>query len=237
MARTLVFTATYEEARNAPIWVAAVRSAAPQADLLVVDDESPDGTGRILDELARDLPSLTVVHRPGKSGLASAHLLAMKYALEQGYDVLVTMDADGSHLPVQIPRLLDAIPPNDFVIGTRYRGGSHRAGALRRTLSAGANGLARVILPTGLSEYTTSFRAFDRNALQVLVDANFTTGGYAFFVECIEILHASGVRMAEIPIDFVDRTHGSSKIPKSQICISVQALISMGVARRKRPAR
>ena len=234
VARTLVFTATYDEARNVPLWVAGVREAVPETDLLVVDDDSPDGTGRILDDIAKDEPSLAVVHRAGKSGLASAHLLAMRYALDHGYEALVTMDADGSHLPAQIPRLLDAMSQSDFVIGTRYRGGSHRAGSLRRALSAGANGLARVILPTGLSEYTTSFRAFDRAALGVLSGAHFTTGGYAFFVECIEILHGSGLTMCEVPIDFVDRTHGSSKIPKSQILMSVEALISMGVRRRRR---
>ena len=103
-------------------------------------------------------------------------------------------------------------------------------------LSAGANGLARIVLPTGLSEYTTSFRAFDRRSLDVLVAADFTTGGYAFFVECIEILHRAGVSMSEVPIDFVDRTHGSSKIPKSQIFMSVEALISMGIRRRKMPS-
>ena len=237
MARVLVFTATYDEARNAPIWVSGVKSAVPEADLLVVDDGSPDGTGRILDDIAANDPSLKVIHRLGKSGLASAHLLAMQYALEHGYQVLITMDADGSHLPAQIPRLLEAVAASDFVVGTRYRGGSHRAGALRRTLSAGANGLARVLLPTGLSEYTTSFRAFDTDALQTLVNAKFTTGGYAFFVECIEILHQSGLRMTEVPIDFVDRTHGSSKIPKSQIFMSVEALLSMGIRRRKRHTR
>lgn len=171
MARILVFTATYEEAQNIPGWVAGVREAVPDAELLVVDDDSPDGTGRVLDALAGDDPALTVVHRPGKSGLASAHLLAMKYALEHGFDLLVTMDADGSHLPAQIPRLIAASANSDFVIGTRYRGGSHQAGSLRRALSAGANGLARVVLPTGLSEYTTSFRAFDRRSLDVLVAA------------------------------------------------------------------
>ena len=234
MTRTLVFTATYDEALNAPIWVQGVRAAVPSADLLVIDDDSPDGTGRILDRLALEQPSLTVIHRSGKSGLASAHLRAMQYALEHEYEVLVTMDADGSHLPAQIPRLLDAIPFSDFVIGTRYRGGTHQAAPLRRLLSAGANGLARVLLPNGLSEYTTSFRAFDAKALKVLVDARYTSGGYAFFVECLEVLHASGLRMSEVPIDFVDRTHGRSKIPKSQIFMSVQALFSMGVTRRKR---
>lgn len=234
MARTLVFTATYDEARNAPVWVQGVRESVPDADLLVIDDGSPDGTGRILDAIAAEDSSLTVVHREGKSGLASAHLAAMSYALDHGFDALVTMDADGSHLPAQIPNLLDALPGDDFVIGTRYRGGSHQAGNFRRLLSAGANGLARVVLPTGLSEYTTSFRAFDRRALEVLVHGTFTTGGYAFFVECIEILHQSGLRMAEVPIDFVDRTHGSSKIPKSQIFMSMEALVSMGIRRRTR---
>jgi dolichol-phosphate mannosyltransferase len=236
VARVLVFTATYEEAQNIPRWVGGAREAVPDAQLLVVDDDSPDGTGRILDALAADDEDLTVVHRPGKSGLASAHLLAMNYALEHEFDLLVTMDADGSHLPAQIPRLIAASGDSDFVIGTRYRGGSHRAGLLRRTLSAGANGLARIVLPTGLSEYTTSFRAFDRRSLDVLVAADFTTGGYAFFVECIEILHRAGVSMSEVPIDFVDRTHGSSKIPKSQIFMSVEALISMGIRRRKMPS-
>ena len=230
----LVFTATYEEARNAPVWVAGVREAVPDAHLLVIDDDSPDGTGKILDSLAAEDAALTVIHRAGKSGLASAHLMAMQYALDHNYSVLITMDADGSHLPAQIPRLLEALRGNDFVVGTRYRGGSHRAGRGRRLLSAGANGLARVILPTGLSEYTTSFRAFDDRALETLVSAKFSTGGYAFFVECIELLHSRGLRMTETPIDFVDRTHGSSKIPKGQILMSVQALVSMGVQRRKR---
>ena len=232
MTRILVFTATYDEAGNIEAWVSGVRQSCSKANLLVIDDSSPDGTGQILDSLAAQDLAISVLHRAGKSGLASAHLAAMSFALEQGFDVLVTMDADGSHLVAQIPRLLEALPGHDFVIGTRYRGGSHQAGTFRRILSAGANGLARLALPTGLSEYTTSFRAFDRTALECLVSANFSTGGYAFFVECIEILHQSGHSMTEVPIDFVDRTHGSSKIPKSQIFMSVEALTSLGLRRR-----
>jgi dolichol-phosphate mannosyltransferase len=234
MPRILVFTATYEEAANIHNWVQGVRSAAPEAHLLVVDDSSPDGTGDILDSLAAGDAALTVVHRPGKSGLASAHLEAMRYALHNDYEVLVTMDADGSHLPEQVPSLIQALPGHDFVIGTRYRGGRHKAGLFRRTLSAGANGLSRLVLPTGLSEYTTSFRAFDRQSLDVLVHSDFTTGGYAFFVECIEILYQAGLSLTETPIDFVDRMHGSSKIPKGQVFMSITALGSMGWRRMKR---
>ena len=233
VAGVVVFTATYDEAGNIEAWLDGVRSAEPDAHMLVVDDDSPDGTGRILDARAAQDESLTVIHRSGKSGLASAHLQAMRWSLDHDFDVLVTMDADGSHLPSQIPRLLAGLPGQDFVIGTRYRGGSHQAGAFRRVLSAGANGLARLVLPTGLSEYTTSFRAFDRRALEVLVRSHFVSGGYAFFVECIEILHQAGVKMTEVPIDFVDRTHGSSKIPKSQIFMSIEALVSMGIRRRR----
>lgn len=235
MARTVVFTATYDEAGNIESWLDGVRSAEPDAHMLVIDDNSPDGTGRILDARAAEDAALTIIHRAGKSGLASAHLQAMRWTLDNDFDFLVTMDADGSHITAQIPRLLAALPGYDFVIGTRYRGGSHQAGTFRRVLSAGANGLARVMLPTGLSEYTTSFRAFDRGALEILVNSTFVSGGYAFFVECIEILHQTGVKMTEVPIDFVDRTHGSSKIPKSQIFMSVEALVSMGMRRRRNP--
>ncbi len=226
-----MFTATYEEAANINNWVQGVRSAAPDAHLLVVDDSSPDGTGDILDFLAGGDVALTVVHRPRKSGLASAHLEAMRYALNNDYEVLVTMDADGSHLPEQVPSLIQALPGHDFVIGTRYHGGSHNAGQFRRALSAGANRLSRTVLPTGLSEYTTSYRCFDRQSLDVLVHSYFTSGGYAFFVECIEILYQAGLSLTETPIDFVDRIHGSSKIPKAQIFMSVKAVFAMGLRR------
>jgi len=234
MADLVVFTATYDEVQNIDAWLQGVRASVPQSQMLVVDDDSPDGTGRILDARADAGMPLTVIHRSSKSGLASAHLQAMRWTLENGFDYLVTMDADGSHMTSQIPRLLEALPGQDFVIGTRYRGGSHRANGLRRGLSAGANGMARVILPTGLSEYTTSFRAFNRTSLEILTKATFVSGGYAFFVECVEILYRAGVRMGEVPIDFVDRTHGSSKIPKSQIFLSIEALARMGFRRRWR---
>lgn len=234
--RILVFTATYNEAQNISDWVVGVSQALPNADLLVVDDNSPDGTGQLLDQLCAAFPRLAVIHRPGKSGLASAHLRAVEEALAGGYDLLVTMDADGSHQPHQLRSLVEASEGADFVIGTRYRGGSHQAGPLRKTLSLGANRLTMTVLPTGLSEYTTSYRVFNRRAMEVLNSTEFTAAGYAFFLECVEVLHQAGLRLRESPIDFVDRTHGESKIPKNQIAMSMAALASLGWARwvRKR---
>lgn len=237
MTRTLVFTATFNERDNIEAWISGVNSAVPDADILVIDDNSPDGTGAILEELTFTYPQLRVIHREGKSGLASAHIRAVEEARLLNYDYLVTMDADGSHQPKQIPQLLAAIPNADFVIGTRYRGGSHRAGAGRRVLSSGANILTRILLPTGLSEYTTSFRVFDRAAMDVVARTEFTTGGYAFFLECVEVLHQSGLRLAEVPIDFIDRTAGESKIPRSQIALSMHALILLGWRRRTTRSR
>lgn len=229
--RTLIFTATFDEVKNIEAWVTGVDAAVPGSDLLVIDDDSPDGTGRLLDELAGRRPHLKVIHRPRKSGLASAHLAAISFALENGYDFIVTMDADGSHQPPEIPLLLEAAQGADFIIGTRYRGGMHRAKALRRFLSASANGLTRAVLRTGLSEYTTSFRVFDRRAMAIVRDATFTAGGYAFFVECVEVLYQAGATMREVPIEFIDREHGESKIPKNQIFLSMGALARLGVNR------
>ena len=137
------------------------------------------------------------------------------------------MDADGSHQPWQIPDLLSAADGVDFVIGTRYRGGRHRAGVGRRVLSWGANSVARTLLPTGLSEYTTSFRVFDRRALSAIVNASLRDEGYAFFLETVEAVYQANLSIAEVPIEFIDRVYGSSKIPRTQIITSVGVLLSL----------
>lgn len=227
VSRILIFTATFNEKGNVEAWVRGVRRACPEADQLVIDDSSPDGTGELLDEIARDAPYLEVIHRSGKLGLASAHLFAMRFALERGYELLVTMDADGSHQPWQIPDLLSAADKADFVIGTRYSGGSHRAAIGRRTLSWGANSLAKTLLPTGLSEYTTSFRVFNRRAMSVIVHESLRDAGYAFFLESVETVYQAHLSITEVPIEFLDRVYGSSKIPRSQIFTSVGVLLGL----------
>lgn len=232
--RTLVFTATFNERDAIEQWIRQTAAAVPHADILIVDDSSPDGTHQIIEGLRRDFPQITLISRPRKQGLASAHLLAMKYARDYGYQVLITMDADGSHQPQQIPTVVQGLAEADFCIGTRTHGGSHQAPLLRRTLSHGANFVARVLLPTGLSEYTTSFRAFSPSAIDAALDHDYNHGGYAFFVECIENLHAQGLSMTERPIDFLDRQGGESKIPRNQIFMSAQALVQLGLQRRRK---
>ena len=229
--KTLVFTATFNERDAIEQWVRRTAASVPHADMLIVDDSSPDGTQEVITGLAAQFPQLRLVSRPGKQGLASAHLLAMEYARDHGYQVLVTMDADGSHQPGQISRVVQGLDEADFCIGTRSRGGSHQAPALRRSLSHGANLAARVLLPTGLSEYTTSFRAFNPRAIDAALDHDYVHGGYAFFVECIENLHSQGVSMTERPIDFLDRQGGESKIPRNQIVLSSRALLELGALR------
>ena len=232
-SKTLVFTATFNEREAVQPWVRRTAAAVPDADMLIVDDSSPDGTQDVIRGLAEQFPQLRLISRPGKQGLASAHLLAMDYARDHDYQVLVTMDADGSHQPEQISQVVQGLDEADFCIGTRSRGGSHQAPALRRSLSHGANLAARVMLPTGLSEYTTSFRAFNARAMDVALDHDYVHGGYAFFVECIDNLHRQGVSMTERPIDFLDRQGGESKIPRNQIFMSAQALVMLGVRRRR----
>lgn len=223
----LVFTATYCEAGNIAEWHRRVRATLPEAHILVVDDNSPDGTSDRLAELARTDDRLQYIVRSGKLGLGSAHRLAMHRAWERGYDTLVTLDADLSHQPEELPRLLAALPNHDFVIGTRSGSGSSDYTGFRRFASVGGNSLARILIPTGLTEYTTSMRAFTRPSLEVLLSDGVKDEGYAFFMEVVFRLDAAGLRLTEVPIDFVDRVHGTSKIPKNQILASALVLMRL----------
>lgn len=237
MAHELIFTATYNEAENVRAWVQEVSSARPDSDLLIVDDSSPDGTSTVVRALQKEFPRLTLIERTGKLGLASAHRLAIRFAIINGYQVLVTMDADSSHQPSQIGSVVDGLRSADFCVGTRYRGGSHQASRFRRVLSHGANKLAMITLRTGLSEYTTSFRAFRPRAMQTIDTQEFPDGGYAFFIECVNTIALSDCRVTEVPIDFLDRAHGVSKIPKSQVFLSARALAALALNRNAQRTR
>ena len=214
----LIFTATYNESENIASLCHHVLGLNPGYDMLVIDDHSPDGTGRILDELAATHPRLKVVHRPGKLGLGSAHEWAMEYAENQHYDSLVTMDADFSHNPDDIPRLLAALGDRDFVTGSRYMaGGSCNSSGYRRIISKLANWGARRLLGISLHEMTTSFRVFRVDFLRRVDLGEIKSNGYSFFMEIVFRLSRVGARMTEVPICFEDRRAGASKIPPFEI--------------------
>ena len=225
MEKILVFTATYNEADNVESLVTDVFEYLPESDVLVVDDASPDGTGRILNELSLNQKRLKVIHRPKKLGLGTAHKLAMKYAISNEYDVLVTMDADYSHHPKYLPTLVKLMRQNDFVIGSRFiNGGGLSYGFLRRTLSTTANIMARNVLKIPLKECTTSFRGFKVSLLKKIKLDLIQSEGYSFFVESIFYLIQQTKKINEFPIYFYDRKSGSSKISKIEIFNSVICL-------------
>lgn len=239
----LVFTATYDEADNVAALVEQVFATLPNAEMLVVDDDSPDGTGDILEQLRTRYPRLHVLHRPGKSGLGSAHKLAVKYALSEGYRALITMDADFSHDPQYLPAMIRALERAEFVIGSRYApGGSCEYPLSRVLLSRGANTLARAVLGIPVHEFTTSYRGFRRSLLERMNIDAIQSDGYSYFVESIH--HVSSVLgadawnggMAEFPIRFVDRRAGISKISKWEILRGITTLARLA-GRRFRPER
>ena len=224
--KTLIFTATYNESENIVCLCRQVLGLNSSYDMLVVDDQSPDGTGQLLDEFASTNPRLKVMHRPGKMGLGSAHELAMEYAETQHYDALVTMDADFSHNPDDIPRLLDALEGMDFAIGSRYmKGGSCNYSGYRRQVSILANWGARRLLGIPLHEMTTSFRAFRVDFLRRVNLGEIKSNGYSFFMEIVFRLSRVGARMKELPIRFEDRRAGTSKIPPFEIVNGIRHLL------------
>src|SRR3954471_20163151 len=186
MEQILVFTATYNEADNVATLVRDVFASLPGCEMLVVDDNSPDGTGPVLDGLKAQYPRLHTIHRPYKNGLGTAHKLAVKYALAHGFDALITMDADFSHDPKYLPEMVRRLAQSEFVTGSRYcAGGSCEYPPSRVALSRTANALTRVLLGIPLHETTTSYRGFPRSLTERMnVDA-IHADGYSYFVESI----------------------------------------------------
>ena len=206
---------TYQEAENIDRLLRAVRAVCPDLDILVADDNSPDGTGKIADAVAEELGRIEVLHRPGKAGLRAPDRPGVRPALDQGYDVVVQMDADFSHDPAVLPVLIDAVERGaDVAVGSRYvPGGSVPNWTwLRRQLSRWGNAYARVMLRLRLQDATTAFRAY-RAAMLERIDIDGTTAnGYLFQIETAFRLSMAGASVVEVPITFVDRVAGSSKM-------------------------
>ncbi len=212
--RVLVIVPTYNEVDNLAIAVPGARRAVPDADILVVDDHSPDGTGSLADELAAADPRVHVLHRAVKEGLGAAYKEAFRWALDGGYDVVVEMDADGSHDPGELPKLLAELAHVDLVIGSRWVDG----GAVvdwpywRRALSRGGNRYTRLALRLPVRDATGGFRAFRADVLRTLPLGEVSSAGYCFQVDLVFRTAQAGFRISEVPITFRERTLGHSKM-------------------------
>jgi dolichol-phosphate mannosyltransferase len=217
VGRVLVIIPTYNEVENIRIIVDRLRRAVPAADVLVADDNSPDGTGAIADELAAVDPRIHVMHRREKQGLGAAYLAGFGWAREREYDAVVEMDADGSHAPEELPRLLDALTDADVVLGSRWvRGGKVVNWPLHRlVLSRGGNLYTRLALGMPIHDATGGYRAYRMTALDKMDTGTVASQGYCFQVDLAWRAHRNGFRVAEVPITFVERERGASKMSSS----------------------
>jgi dolichol-phosphate mannosyltransferase len=227
---------TYNEVDNLADLVTRVRRCTPQVDLLVVDDSSPDGTGDLADRLAAKDPQVRVLHRSSKEGLGAAYVAGFRAALEAGYDVIGEMDADGSHLPEQLPSLLTALADADLVIGSRWvPGGSVENWPWhRRALSQGGNLYTRLLLGISVRDATAGFRLFRREALERLAVDSVQSLGYVFQVELVHRALGVGLRVVEVPIRFVERAQGDSKMTPEVARESLVRITRWGLAQRFR---
>ncbi len=213
--RVVVIIPTYNEAENLPKLVSALFSLPLDLHVLVVDDNSPDGTGHIADDLARNDPRVAVIHRAGKLGLRSAYITGMQQALHDDADAVVQMDADFSHDPARIPEMAQRIGSCDVVLGARYvPGGSvdEKWAAWRKGLSAFGNFYARTVLGMPQRDITTGFRMWRRETLLGMPLERIQSNGYIFLVEMIYLAYCLGYRVGEVPIYFADRQFGQSKM-------------------------
>jgi dolichol-phosphate mannosyltransferase len=229
--RTLVTVATYNEVENLPALLEAIWQAAPQVDVLVIDDNSPDGTGRWCDERAADEPRLNCLHRPGKLGLGTATTAAMRYAIDGGYDYVLNMDADFSHHPRYIPALLAKMDEADVAIGSRYcpGGGTKDWPLMRRLMSWGVNTYARLLLGLAPRDTSGAFRCYRVSVLERLDFSAILSRGYSFQEEILWRLKRVGARMAESPILFADRERGVSKINKREAMAAIAIIWRLGM--------
>lgn len=230
--RTLVIIPTYNEIENLPLISGRVRKSTPDVDILVVDDSSPDGTGELADKLAAEDSHIHVLHRKVKDGLLGAYLAGFKYGLNEGYDVLVEMDADGSHAPEELPRLLEQINKGaDLVIGSRYVKGGKTVNwpAQREYLSRGGNLYIAAVLGMGYKDVTAGYRAFRRELLEEIDLDSLSRKGYIFQVDMVRKANELGADIREVPVTFVDREYGESKLDGSFVKDSLLEVTKWGV--------
>ena len=218
MSKTLVFTATYNEVRNIKKLISLIYKNFPKADILVIDDNSPDLTYKLLKKLKKKYKNLKIKLRNKKYGLDSAHKFAYDFAKKKGYVKLVTMDADLSHNPIEIKKIVRLLDKSEFVIGSRYiKGGKCDMGFLRYLISVIGNKFIKFFLGIKCNEFTTSYRGFNLIKLKNFSLKRIKSKGYSFFMETVYLINKKNFKITEIPIKFKNRIHGKSKIPKIEI--------------------
>ncbi|WP_193726426.1 polyprenol monophosphomannose synthase [Protaetiibacter intestinalis] len=239
--RVLVVTPTYDERENLAATLAALRRNAPDADVLVVDDASPDGTGELADEAAAADPRIHVLHRAAKDGLGRAYLAGFAWAREHGYDTVVEFDADGSHPAEALPAMLEALaePGVGLVIGSRWVAGGRLVDwpASRRRLSKTANAYARVMLRLPVRDVTAGYRAYRSEVLAAIADQVVDSRGYCFQIDLTIRTADAGWGIREVPITFSERRAGVSKMTGAVVAEAMWRVTAWGIARRLRGRR
>jgi dolichol-phosphate mannosyltransferase len=234
LGTALVIIPTYNEADNIQPIVSRVREAAPEAHVLVADDNSPDGTGKMADELAAEDGHVHVLHRKGKEGLGAAYLAGFRWGIDNGYGVLIEMDADGSHPPEELPRLLTALGGADLVIGSRWVPGGRIVNwpKSRELLSRGASTYSRILLDVDVRDVTAGFRAFRKETLEGIGLDTIASQGYCFQVDLTRRTVHAGYHVVEVPITFVERERGDSKMSRDIMAEALWRIAAWGVEDR-----
>lgn len=234
LGRVLVIIPTYNELDALPLILSRVQNSVPTVEILIVDDNSPDGTGGIADQWVSENPGIHVMHRLGKGGLGAAYLAGFAWGLQQGFDVLVEMDADGSHQPEQLPSLLAALEYSDLVLGSRWveGGGTENWSKNRELLSKGGNYYTKVMLGIDIDDSTGGYRAFKASALRSLDLHEVASQGYCFQVDLAWRAKQRGFVVTEVPITFVEREVGSSKMSRKIVTEALWRVTVWGVDRR-----
>ncbi|MFE6285469.1 polyprenol monophosphomannose synthase [Streptomyces sp. NPDC057877] len=234
LGTALVIIPTYNEAENIASIVARVREAVPEAHVLVTDDNSPDGTGKLADELAASDDHVQVLHRKGKEGLGAAYLAGFRWGLEHGFGVLIEMDADGSHQPEELPRLLTALKNADLALGSRWVPGGRVVNwpKGREFISRGGSLYSRVLLDVPIRDVTGGYRAFRRETLEGLGLEEVASQGYCFQVDLARRAVRAGYHVVEVPITFVEREHGDSKMNRDILVEALWRVTTWGVGER-----
>ena len=227
--KTIVLIPTYNEIENITPLLKEILNIVPEMNILIIDDNSPDGTGKLVENFSKDCSNVGLISRSQKQGLGSAYVAGFKYAIGQSFDYIVTMDADFSHSPLVIPGLISKMQEFDLILGSRYieDGGVNQWGIFRRFLSKSANVFIEARLNLGIKDYTTGFRCYKSKALKNIDLDGIFSDGYAFQIEMAYKVHSAGGKVGEFPITFTERKKGRSKLSSLEILKAFRTVLRL----------